>query len=80
MLQNTNTMDINAERLLIIKELQKIEDISLLKALKHMIYYALKNEGRISIEQYNREIEEAERRVEGGEFFTQDEVEKMAKG
>lgn len=73
-------MDINAERSLIIKELQKIEDISLLKALKHMIYYGLKNEGRISMEQYNREIEEAEKRVEQGEFFTQDEVEKMAKG
>jgi hypothetical protein len=72
-------MDINAERSLIIKELQKIEDISLLKALKHMIYYGLKNQGRLTIEQYNREIEEAESRVEQGDFLSQDEVEKMAK-
>ncbi|WP_236978218.1 hypothetical protein [Membranihabitans maritimus] len=71
-------LDINAERPLIIRELQNIEDISLLEALKHMIYYALKNEGRISIEQYNKEIEEAEEKVDQGEFFTQDEVEKMA--
>lgn len=71
-------LDINAERPLIIRELQNIEDISLLKALKHMIYYALKNEGRITIEQYNKEIEEAEGKVDQGEFFTQDEVEKMA--
>ena len=77
--QILETMDINAERSLIIKELQNIKDASLLKALKHMIYYALKNEGRISIEQYNREIEEAEKRVDKGDFFTQDEVEKMAK-
>jgi hypothetical protein len=72
-------MDIDAERSRIIEELQKIDDISLLKALKHMIYYGLKNEGRITIEQYNREIEEAEGRVRDGDFLSQDEVEKMAK-
>ena len=73
-------MDINAERSLIIKELQQIKDISLLRALKHMIHYALKSEGHISIDQYNQELDEAEARVAQGEFYTQDEVEKMAKG
>lgn len=73
-------MDINAERSLIIKELQQVNDISLLRAVKHMIHYALKNEGHISIEQYNQELDEAESRVAKGEFYTQDEVEKMAKG
>jgi hypothetical protein len=72
-------MDINSERSLIIKELQQINDLSLLRALKHMIHYALKNEGHISVDQYNRELDEAEARVKQGEFFTQDEVEKMAK-
>jgi hypothetical protein len=72
-------MDINAERSLIIKELEQIKDISLLRALKHMIHYALKNEGHISIEQYNQELDEAEDRVKQGKFYTQDEVEKMAK-
>lgn len=73
-------MDINAERSLIIKELQQIDDISLLRALKHMIHYALKKEGHISVEQYNQELDEAEARVAQGEFYTQEEVEKMAKG
>jgi hypothetical protein len=72
-------MDINAEKSLIIKELQQIEDISLLRALKHMIHYGFKNEGRISIEQYNRELDEAESRVAEGESFTHEEVKKMAK-
>jgi hypothetical protein len=72
-------MDINAERSLIIEELRLITDISLLRAVKHMIHYGLKNEGRISIEQYNRELEEAEKRVKAGEFYTQDDVEKMSK-
>lgn len=78
-LQTGQTMDINAERSQIIRELQQIEDISLLRALKHMIHYGLKNEGHISIEQYNRELDEAEARVKGGEFFTHEEVKKMAK-
>lgn len=34
---------------------------------------------RISIEQYNKEIDEAIARVEAGEFYTQEEVEKMSK-
>lgn len=72
-------MDINAERMLLIKELQQVNDLSLLRALKHMIHYALMKEGHISIEQYNRELDEAEMRVARGELFTQDEVEKMSK-
>lgn len=73
-------MDINAERSLIIKELQQVNDISLLRAVKHLIHYGLKNEGHISVEQYNRELDEAEARVKQGEYYTQDDVEKMAKG
>lgn len=34
---------------------------------------------RISVEQYNKEIDEAIARVEAGEFYTQEEVEKMSK-
>lgn len=44
-----------------------------------MIHYAWKNEGHISIDQYNKELDEAETRVAQGEFYTQDEVEKMGK-
>ena len=73
-------MDIKTERSLLIKELQQVEDMSLLRTIKAVLYYGLKNDGRISIEQYNRELEEAEARIERGDFFTQEEVEKMAKG
>jgi hypothetical protein len=34
---------------------------------------------RISAEQYNQEIDEAIARVEAGEFYSQQEVEKMSK-
>ena len=34
---------------------------------------------RITIEQYNKEIDEAMERVERGEFYTHEEVEEMSK-
>ena len=34
---------------------------------------------RSSIEQYNKEIDEAVARVEAGEFYTHEEVERMSK-
>jgi hypothetical protein len=72
-------MNINDERTLLIKEIQKIDDPTLLHALKTVLLYGLKNEGRVSIDQYNLEIEEAEKRISDGLYFTQEEVEKMAK-
>ena len=72
-------MDINSERLLVIKELEQVNDISLLKAVKHLIHYGLKNEGRISIEQYNKELEEAEAEIDRGEYVTQEELKKQMK-
>ncbi len=70
-------MNINTERTLLIKELQQVEDISLLKTLKAVLHYGLKNEGRISVEQYNRELEEAE--IARGEFITHEELKKQMK-
>ncbi len=72
-------MDINAERTLLIKELQQVEDISLLKTLKAVLHYGLKNEGRISVEQYNRELEEAEAEIARGESTTHEELKKQMK-
>ena len=72
-------MNINTERDLLIEELKQVEDLSLLRAIKVMLHYGLKNEGRISIEQYNHELDEAEARIEQGDFLTQDEVENLAK-
>lgn len=38
-------MDINTEKALLIKELRQVEDISLLRAIKAILHYALKSEG-----------------------------------
>ena len=72
-------MNINTERALLIKEIEQVEDISLLKAIKAMLHYGLKNEGRISIEQYNRELEEAEAEIDRGEFISHENLKKQMK-
>jgi predicted transcriptional regulator len=64
---------------LLIKEIKQVEDISLLQAIKAVLHYGLKNEGRISIEQYNRELEEAEAEIDRGEFITHEELKKQMK-
>jgi hypothetical protein len=72
-------MDIKAERELLIKEIQEVEDISLLKAIKAVLHYGMKNEGRISIEQYNLELIEAENEINKGNFTTQEELKNQMK-
>lgn len=53
------------------------EKKSILSVIKS--YLHLKSEpARVSIAQYNKEIEAAEKRIETGKFATQDEVEKDA--
>jgi predicted transcriptional regulator len=72
-------MDINIERALLIKELEKVNDISLLKAIKALLNKTSLNEGRISIEQYNKELEEAEAEIDRGEFISHEELKKQMK-
>lgn len=67
-------MDIKSEKALLIREIEQLEDISLVRILKSMLHYGLKNEGRISIEQYNRELEEADAEIEKGDFLTHEEA------
>lgn len=67
-------MDVKTEKAHLLKDLKHVDDISLLRAMRYMVRYALKNEGRISIEQYNRELEEAEKEVGKGRFITHDKL------
>lgn len=76
--QTIGVMDIKSERSLLIKELEKVEDLSLLQAIKAVLHYGMKNEGRISVEEYNRELDEANARIDSGKFITQEDLEKEA--
>ncbi len=71
-------MDIQAEIKWIQKELDNVKDETLLEAIKNILKYRKKvSSERISIEQYNKEVNEAIARVENGEFYTQEEAEKI---
>ena len=67
-------MHINSEKAVLIREIEQLQDISLVRVLKSMLHYGLKNEGRISIEQYNKELEEADAEIERSEFLTHEEA------
>jgi hypothetical protein len=67
-------MDINAEKALLIREIEQLNDISLVRVLKPMLHYGLKSEGRISQEQYNHELDEADAEIERGEFLSQQQA------
>jgi len=46
-------MDLNVELTSLIKDLEQVDDVSLLKTVKVMLQYRLKKESRITIAQYN---------------------------
>jgi len=62
-----------------ILQLDEAEKKSVLQMLKTFLKGRKMNISLISIEQYNKEIDEAIARVEAGEYYTQEEVERMAK-
>jgi len=67
-------MDIERERALLVKELEQVDDLPLLMAIKAVLHYGLQKAGAIDIEQYNREIEEAEARIARGEFIPHEDA------
>jgi hypothetical protein len=62
-----------------ILRLDEAEKKSVLQMLKAFVKGREAKAPRVTIEQYNKEIDEAIARVEAGEFYTQDEAERMAK-
>ena len=73
-------MDVEADLKWIHNELDQVKDPNIIEAIKNMLEYRKKvSTERISIEQYNKEIDEAEREIENGNYYTQEEVEKRAK-
>lgn len=68
-------MDIQAEIKWIQNELNKVKDPDLIEVFKRLLKFRKKTES-FTLEDYNREIKEAEERIENGQFFTQEQVEK----
>jgi hypothetical protein len=58
--------------------LNDAEKKSVVEMLKTFLQGRIEDTGRISIEQYNKEIDEAIEEMEAGNYITQDEMEKLA--
>lgn len=72
-------MNLQADIKWIVKELQGVQGPDFIKAIKSLLQYRAKKQPEgIGIEQYNREIEEAEKDIEAGNFYTLQEVKKIA--
>jgi hypothetical protein len=61
-----------------IKRLNEVQRKSLLEFIKTLFPFG-ENEESISMEQYNRELEEADAAIERGEYSTNEEVFEMTK-
>lgn len=77
---NINTMAsvLDKELNSYLKRLNEAEKKSVLLMLKTFLTGRIEDTGRISIEQYNREIDEALAEAEAGDYITQQEMEKRA--
>lgn len=72
-------MDIQATKLSLIHWLTEVQDREVLQKLENLRSSHIIPEEGISIDQYNKELDEAEKRVKKGEYYTQEEVENMLK-
>ncbi len=74
-------MDLQADIKWISQELKTVKDPILIEAFKNMLKYrrsVLQSSERISIEQYNKEIDEAVKDIENGEYYTQKQAKKIS--
>ncbi len=67
---------IDKEFLKYLTQLDEAEKKSVLQLLKTFVKGRPQASERISIEQYNRELDKSESRIEAGHFTTQEELEK----
>lgn len=74
------TMSLDKQIEQYLPQLDNEEKQSILSVIKSFLKHKdVPSSQRVTIEQYNKEIDEAVERVEAGEFYTHDEVEEMSK-
>ncbi len=75
-------MDINVDIAYLKAQLDKVQDPDFISKLKSMVENRLRmkkvKEQRISIDQYNKEIDHSIIQIENGEYITQEEIEKRS--
>ncbi len=68
-------MNLEADLKWIHQELDNVKDPAFIEAIKNMLKYRkILSSERISIEQYNEEIDRSIAQIESGEYFTHQEI------
>ena len=70
-------MDLEARKYQFIQKLSDVNE-SLFEQLENLLKKGTKEQKRISIEQYNKELDEAEKDIEAGNYYTMEEARKIA--
>ena len=73
------TMSLDKQIMKYLPQLGSEEKKSILSQIKSFLKHKQVTSQRLTIEQYNKELEEAEARIDAGHFYTQEEVEEMSK-
>jgi hypothetical protein len=73
-------MNLQSEINWVVKELQSIEDPTFIELIKNMLKRRndTNNSEPVTIEEYNREIDEAEKDIESGNVYSVQEVRKIS--
>lgn len=75
--KSTEIMNLEARKYEFIQKLFTVNE-TVLEQLENVLKKSTKKPQRISLEQYNKEIDEAIEDVENGNFYTQEEARKIA--
>ena len=72
-------MNLEADIKWIAKELREVKDPTFIEFIKTILQNRNHDsqQEKVSIEQYNKEVEEAEKDIEAGNFYTSQEVKEM---
>jgi len=70
-------MDLQARKYQFIRELIKVEKASIMDKLESILKKELPAR-RETIDEYNKEIDEAIEQIENGEYYTDDEIKKIS--
>jgi len=67
-------MDLQADMNWIISELKNVKDPDLIQAFKNMLKHRNKQYQRVSTDQYNSEVKEAEEQISKDKFVTHEQM------
>jgi len=70
-------MDLQARKYQFIQELIKVEKASIMDKLESILKRELPAQ-RETLDEYNKEIDEAIQQIENGEYYTHEEIKKMS--